>query len=626
MNDLERLARAEEVIHERARMLAAESVDSPLAPDDAKWLASHLKSCPDCAAVAEEHLAIRHELVSMPVPEPPRDLWARTSAALDAADKQAGSSSAGRSWAARASRQPVLSTSIAMAFVLVVAVASILVYRPAGSPSGSRNPSNIAFGSPGTSGQSSVPQGPLAVIQGKSIWIASTAGVYEIKGGTSTCTASDGSCTTANGTQTLGTIRSNSAVWAAIAPDASRAAVWTRGKIAVLPLAARSVPVSLDQLTPRPTTAATPAATQTPSESPSSEGTAEATPVVTPAATPAASPASMAEPVAILSGYEIVGPDPEFSPDGALLAFSARPVDHGTGPDVFVWRVGQDLAAPVTFRHDDLFAGWNGRRILISEFTVASQPGDASPTATYTSYVFDPGTGAAYRIDRDMLMPVVDPTGRFLVYWSGTVRFDSASGLWKPASGDLYFDNWSNISLTPASLGPVVDPTESPNPTPSEAAPGETPTPTETPTTTPVPDAPATDGQSAVAADGTARQLLPVSSGSGSVRDWSVRWDSSGQHVAIWAADAIDASIGRLSLFSIDSVSGLIDVGHPLLAVDGVMAGVAFNDGHLLYASAVDGKTYQQAIPTMPLPSPPESTPTPVVSPTDTAASESPAS
>jgi hypothetical protein len=623
MSDLERLARAEEVIHERARMLAAESVDSPLAPADAKWLASHLKSCPDCAAVAEEHLAIRHELASMPVPEPPRDLWARTSAALDAAEKKAGSPSASRSGAARASRQPVLSTSIAMAFVLVVAVASILVYRPAGSPSGSRNPSNIAFGSPGRSGQSSVPQGPLAVIQGKSIWIASTAGVYEIKGGTSTCTASDGSCTTANVTQTLGTIRSNSAVSAAIAPDASRAAVWTRGKIAVLPLAASSVPVSLDQLTPRPTTAATPAATQTPPptdtpapiESPSSEGTAEATPVVTPAATPTASPAPMTEPIAILSGYEIVGPDPEFSPDGTMLAFSARPVDHGTGPDVFVWRVGQDLAEPVTFRHDDLFAGWFGGRILISEFTVASE----AQTATYTSYVFYPGTGAAFQIDLDMLMPVVDPTGRFLVYWSGTVRFDSASGLWKPASGDLYFDSWSNISLTPASLGPVVGPTESPNPTPSEAAPGETPTPT------PVPDALATDGQSTVAVDGTARQLLPVSSGSGSVRDWSVRWDGSGQHVAIWAADAVDASIGRLSLFSIDSVSGLIDVDHPLLAVDRVMAGVAFYDGHLMYASAVDGKTYQQAIPTMPLPSPPESTPTPVVSPTDTAASESPA-
>jgi anti-sigma factor RsiW len=81
--ETKRLFGADETIHDRARMLAAESVDGSLAPGDAEWLDAHLGACPDCAAVAEEYRAIHLELGSLATPEPPRDLWARTSAALD---------------------------------------------------------------------------------------------------------------------------------------------------------------------------------------------------------------------------------------------------------------------------------------------------------------------------------------------------------------------------------------------------------------------------------------------------------------------------------------------------------------------------------------------------------------
>ena len=71
--------------HERARRLAAEQLDGPLLAVDADWLADHLRGCPACSQVAagydEDRLALRslrgHE------PEPPRDLWARTSAAIE---------------------------------------------------------------------------------------------------------------------------------------------------------------------------------------------------------------------------------------------------------------------------------------------------------------------------------------------------------------------------------------------------------------------------------------------------------------------------------------------------------------------------------------------------------------
>jgi hypothetical protein len=112
---------------------------------------------------------------------------------------------------------------------------------------------------------------------------------------------------------------------------------------------------------------------------------------------PKASASVAAEPTVILSGYEIVGCDPQFSPDGSLLAFSARPVDHSAGPDVFLWRVGQEAAEPVTSRHGDLLGGWYGQQMLVSEISAGGGSGDAATTSGgtaavgTTSYIFDTG-------------------------------------------------------------------------------------------------------------------------------------------------------------------------------------------------------------------------------------------
>jgi hypothetical protein len=349
---------------------------------------------------------------------------------------------------------------------------------------------------------------------------------------------------------------------------------------------------------------------------------------------PKASASVAAEPTVILSGYEIVGCDPQFSPDGSLLAFSARPVDHSAGPDVFLWRVGQEAAEPVTSRHGDLLGGWYGQQMLVSEISAGGGSGDAATTSGgtaavgTTSYIFDPSTGATLEIGRPMLLPVVDPTGRFLIYWVGTVKLDPASGLWQPAAGSLYFDRWSDLALIPASLGPVATPTASTSPAVSAApTPAETTTPTPTPTlpptlttgptTSPAPTgtaaatqtegpstAPATESASVAGTSSPTRaslpQILPVSAAPGAVQDWVVRWDASGQHVAVWVAESGSSEIGRLSLFSIDPTTGQVDTNEPLMGADKVLAGIEFDDGHLVYTSAVDGKTYMQAIPAVP--------------------------
>lgn len=644
---------ADEPIHERARMLAAESLDVPLEPGDAEWLDAHVGACPDCAAVAEEYRAIHLELRSLATPEPPRDLWARTSAAMDQIDAKAGRSPA-KFGAARRGNRPLFATALAVGCVVVVAAASLLAQSPVVAPATAPIRSGIVLATRSPAQSPNAQGAPLAVVNGTSYWIASDGGVYQIKGGTTQCTAADGSCTMPNGGgSTLGSIVSDQVVSAAIAPDASRAAVWTPDKIVILPLASKPQTVSIDLLTPKPTPAVAPsahAATPTPASSatvpagsslaPSASASAGAVQTPTPAPTPTPIPSSPAvatpappapaatQPIAILSGYEVVGRDPEFSSDGGLVAFAARPVDHSTGPDVFLWRSGQEQATRITFRHSDLFAGWYGGRILISEISALSAGGANADRST--SYIWEPSTGKTLAIGRPMLLPAVDPTGMYLVYWSGTVELDRATGLWGPANGDLYFDSWSNLTLTPASFAPVVAPTATPSPTASP-----TPSPTAEPTLAPSPSlepgpdgsatpapsesyAPPSSEPSATASQPqpAVPQVLPVAAASNMVHDWVVAWDSAGGHVAVWVADPGSSRIGRLSLFSIDRGSGRVATNEPLLAADKVLANIAFDDGHLVYTSAIDGKTYMQAVPAVPpstvaTPVPPTPGPTP---------------
>ena len=82
---------------------------------------------------------------------------------------------------------------------------------------------------------------------------------------------------------------------------------------------------------------ATPEVTPPASVEPSVEPTPEATPILTPEPTLSAN-------LAIISGVKVVGQSAAYSPDGAWFAFTARPSDGSEGPDIYVWRVGDQLA------------------------------------------------------------------------------------------------------------------------------------------------------------------------------------------------------------------------------------------------------------------------------------------
>ena len=653
--ELDRAAiRAAERTHEKARMRAAEAIDVDLQPADAAWLSEHLSGCADCRSVAAEYRALHDELRGLASPEPPRDLWARTSAALDGVDRP-GARRSGRSVSSRlglaAFSRSFLGSAAAVGITVAVAGLSLLSQGPLHVPGpGPADTAGIALATvvPSNGGQA-----PLTVVDGTSYWIAPENGVYQIRGGAADCTGTAASCAVTRGDGTvLGSIVSKDAVSAVIGPNAEQAAVWTTDKIVVLPLT-MSAPetVSIDLLTPQPaltmgpsapprvtaTPSVTPTATARPSVTPTATpsatptATPSATPSVTPSATPTAvTPAAVAaQPTAILDGYRVVGRAPEFSADGSWVAFSARPADLSVGSDVYVWRTGWERAQAITTSHADLFAGWFGQRILISEFATGGS-GDAA-----SSYVYDPVSAAVTRIDRQMLLPAVDPTGTYLVYWSGKVAFNSATGMWEPGQGDLYFDEWANLALVPAQFGETVgQPTPKSTATPSEKTAASTkPSDGASPAVT-APGESASGEASLAAGDQVSAtpepsvslpQLLPVALGPGAVRNWTIRWDSSGRYLAIWVADPSSTDAGHVTLLAVDPNTRLLNTAGPLLSAP-ARSNIAFDDTDLVYTSPTqggDGKTYIVPLPEVP----PTSPVTPVATvPSDSSGSGEPPS
>jgi hypothetical protein len=651
MSRVSRALRDSERIHERATLLASEAIDSALEPADAAWLAEHLDGCADCQTVADEYRSLRDELRSLAAPEPPRDLWARTSAALDELDRsgQRKGVALRLGFGGLAANRSFVGTAVAVSLVVVFSGISLLSQVPGSRGSGSGRPSDLAVGPPTT-----LPaDAPVAVVDGTSYWIKRDGETYQIRSGSSKCSGSIDRCyVSSDSGTTVGSITSTSPVFAALAPDARQAAVWNGDTIAILPLAPEAPStVAIDQMTPRPSVTssavATPtASTATATATSTAVASASATPtsrVVTPSAPPtvSASPSQSASPsptiastpavpvsvpTAILNGYKVVGRNPEFSADGLWVAFSAAPTNFGNGPDLFVWKVGQERAHAVTSAHADLFSGWFGSQILVSELSagqsgaaagdIASPSASAAPSiqasGASVSYLFDPATDTAQSIGRPMLLPVADPTRTFLVYWSGTIVLDATSGQLKAGKGNLYLDSWANLTLTPAALDGATPAPSASAPTVSQA-PSASPTPESTASNEAIPS-PTPSSIPQPSASPILPQLLRASA-IDSVANWVVDWDATGQHVAVWVGDPSSQSVGVVSLFAIDH--GLVATAGPLFAARG-LSSVQFDNGFLVYttpAEGSDGKTYLVPLPSTPAgPSP---SPSPSASPTE---------
>ena len=98
----------------------------------------------------------------------------------------------------------------------------------------------------------------------------------------------------------------------------------------------------------------------------------------------------------------------------------------------------------------------------------------------------------------------------------------------------------------------------------------------------------ATDASALPTASATpAETASPEPTSAGQVLDDSAigDWDDTGSHLAIWIADPADPTIGRLSLYVVNSRTGRLDLDSPLLKSRPALPGFSMGKDRLAWAA-----------------------------------------
>ncbi|HET7169211.1 MAG TPA: zf-HC2 domain-containing protein [Candidatus Limnocylindrales bacterium] len=550
--------------HDRARVRAAERLDGPLGLAEASWLDEHLANCAECTAVATAYVAERDALRALrsQTPEPPRDLWARTAAAIE--QESAGSGRDAERRTASRSRLPLGAIAGVAVIALVIGVSTLSggTFRIGGTGSTpGASPDVAILASPTAAASAAAEATPIAVGAGDVTWIDAGPGGRPGLAAVNVdrvCPAQVSDCPMVGEgrrlqvalTRAPRTIIGSPTRREAVAIDdngvagdqllivdlpeatATPAPTASTPPATPTPVPTRTVaPSTSPSPTASPSDGSTPASPEpSPSSDPVSSPTPSAGSSATPTATPTASPTVSPEPtiataIAIASNIDVVGESAAFSADGAWFAFTARPTDRSTGPNVYVWRVGDGQAHALTTDGTTYFGSWAGDEL------VASRPANpAGPTSTVVTVRIDPANGTETRLG-DLWRPVVDPSGTLAIGWAGTIE-QHPDGTWAPAFGALELRSWS-------SRGAGRDRSHRDARVVADHAPG----------------------------------------------DFDIRWDGSGEWVAAWVADAQDPAIGRLSLFRVDTRD------ERLARVDGgphdvpALLGFSIGEGRLAWAT-----------------------------------------
>jgi hypothetical protein len=562
--------------HSRARLRAAERLEGPLDPSESTWLDDHLGSCAACRATAAAYAAQRLELRALAdrPPVPPRDLWARTAAAIEREaafrDRAVG----------RRSRRSSLAPYALLSAALVVAVVigtltSSQLFRPDGVTTASsslpgRPSAETALG-PGGSGPVATP----LLVDHKVAWISQDSnGEFQITTTTvdKVCTDPSVPCPTTTPTEKRPVDLNGDAKTAISSPDGDQVVVFgVKGTsktdtVNVVKLPPSPAPdaspspsdTAVSTPVPSATTSAVPA---TPTIRPTPTATAIATPSSTPASEPpSSSPSPTVAPsvavtpsaspdgtVQIAHDVIVVGQAASYSPSGTWFAFSARPSDGTAGPDIYVWRVGDAEAHPVTTDHRSELGSWSG------DVIVGSTAVDTKKGTVGAAFLIDPATGNQTLLPQvgNAWRPSVDPNSRQAVYWTGRLRATSDGPGFAPDSGKLVLGAWDSVNAATS--------IETPSNEPSATAP---------------PDQPNDRRETTIAA--------------GQLNDWDARWDSTGTRLAVWIADATDPSFGRLSLYDVDPFDGRIELKKPLINARLAKAGYALSQGKLVWAEPAE--------------------------------------
>ncbi|HEU5204612.1 MAG TPA: zf-HC2 domain-containing protein [Candidatus Limnocylindrales bacterium] len=533
--------------HERARARAVQRMDGPLGATEAAWLDGHLAECKACRRRAAEYQENRDLLRTLREvnPSPPRDLWARTAAAIEVESR-------------RGRRGPVRGVPIgALSGVLVIAVvlgATLLSNTPtpviapeANAPASFPPAAATASLAPGPVGT------PLAVAAGdvRAVWgdADGNLAVRNLRVESVCSKKSDADCPTVedrSATDVALTARPQTII---SSPDHKQAVIVSKpdesnaNEVIVFTLPTESTPVETPEPSPEPpgtpevseppsTESAapeTPATSAEPSDSPVPSGTptesvepssepASPTPLETdpPDATPTP------EAIAIASGLIVVGQTEAYSADGKWFAFTARPADSDLGPDIYLWRVGTQEAAPVTRDHRSVFASWDGERI------VGSRPSADGPAVEGVIFMIDPRTGEETELGVGW-RPIVAPDGSQALVFDGSVAATDGGRHIAPAEGTLELRDWDPDTGTASSRGDAV---------------------------------------------------IDVA---GSMFD--ARWAENGIAFAVWVQDVADPSFGRLSLYFVDPDTGELDQPENAPREEPALPGFSIGQGRLAWAT-----------------------------------------
>jgi hypothetical protein len=546
-------------------------MDEPLDVDEAAWLERHLAECADCQAAAVAYDENRAMLRGLPMPEPPRDLRARTMAAIAAEEAHLGH---GARRGAGATARRLAPYGALGSVLIVVLVVGATAFAPVTNvlDTGSLATPRIATSSLVPSG-APPPASPLPPDATPTPPAATPIAVADAAPVSWAHPADDGSYSVA--VAPVGEVCAPEAAPDCAQIDAAASAVVTidetpaavvgspvGGQIVVAGAGTRggggsifalALPTSAPATSPSPGPSPEPgpSASAEPSSPSSSEPTTPATsaspdpsaseppqPSASPTIEP--SPSAQARRLAILDDIVLVGETAAYSPSGAWFAFTARPPDDSLGPDVYIWRADWPSARPLTNDHRTVFASWLGETILASRPAPAPAP-EQSPAGSSATEPQASAAGAAETVSIDpetgteqplagasVWRPTVDPNGRFVVYWDGTIEADPAGIAWRPSDGRLVIARFDSAA-------------------------------------------------DSVIAD-------PVTIVEGPLSDWDARWDEHGGRLALWVADPEMSGIGELSAFAVDPSTG-IDPDAPILSDVLALSGFTIGHGRLAWAT-----------------------------------------
>lgn len=568
--------------HARYRELISDGLDGTLSPGDAAALASHLGECGRCRATERAYRGQRQALraASRPI-TPPRDLWARTSAALDREVARQGGYAE-----ARIDRRAVLGGMVAVATVASLGLSvNLLTTQPAdveravtasGEPLVVRAtpfavpPEALAFLGSGAEGLTVYstrvdrvcpaaaidcidyqPNAPAVValpqrLQPRNLALSPSGGRLAIEG-----REQGGEEVIAVAVIAPDELARQPRSMGGAAPTAGSTASATPfdGALAsTTPAALHATPAlpSADTATPDVETA--PMATAT------AAATADAAVTGSPAivaGSPAPSLPGDEAVISILDDVRTAGAPAAWSADGSALAFSAMPADLSHGPDVYIWRPGDDRAQALTSDHGSYFASWVGSRVVLSRVARDdSAPPEGGPPASeeqpsVKTVVIDTLTGEERIADggAGLWLPAINPGGTHAVGWHGSITWTD-TGV-EPHEGGLYLADWT--LMDPFAEHADDDGTE-------ETAPDAA--------------TPAAEDEGGARPPTTVRLQAVGPTGADderNVRDWQIRWSADGQVMGYWIADVPDASWGQLTVVRLDPATGRLVHDEPLL-------------------------------------------------------------